>query len=87
VIENMKTLVMALALLGLLAGPALANQCPLLIKQVRDACAGKTDDACKKALALADEAEKLHKAGKHAESIAKAQEAAKPINLTLKMKE
>ena len=83
----MRTFLMALALVGLLAGPALANQCPLLIKQVRDACAGKTDDACKKALAMADEAEKLHKDGKHAESVAKAQEAAKPINLTLKMKQ
>jgi hypothetical protein len=78
---------MALAMVGLLAGPALANQCPLLIKQIRDACAGKTDDNCKKALTLADEAEKLHKDGKHADSVAKAQEAAKPINLTLKMKE
>ena len=83
----MRAFAMALALVGLLAGPALANQCPLLIKQVRDACAGKTDDACKKALALADDAEKLHKDGKHAESVAKAQEAAKPINLTLKMKQ
>ena len=83
----MRTFVMALAVVGLLAGPAFANQCPLLIKQVRDACAGKTDDACKKALALADDAEKLHKEGKHAESVAKAQEAAKPINLTLKMKQ
>ena len=83
----MRTLVMALTVVGLLAGPAFANQCPLLIKQVRDACAGKTDDACKKALALADDAEKLHKDGKHAESVAKAQEAAKPINLTLKMKQ
>jgi hypothetical protein len=83
----MRTLAMALAVLGLLVGPAFANQCPLLIKQVREACAGKTDDGCKKALALADDAEKLHKEGKHAESVAKAQEAAKPINLTLKMKQ
>ena len=78
---------MALAVVGLLAGPALANQCPLLVKQVRDACAGKTDDACKRAVALADDAEKLHKDGKHTEAVAKAQEAAKPINLTLKMKQ
>ena len=82
----MRMLVMALAMTGLVAGPALANQCPLLIKQVRDACAGKTDDACKKALAMADEAEKLHKDGKHAESVAKADEAAKVIGLTLKKK-
>jgi hypothetical protein len=78
---------MALAMVGLLAGPVMANQCPLLVKQVRDACAGKTDDNCKKAMGLADDAEKLHKDGKHAEAVAKAQEAAKPINLTLKMKQ
>ena len=82
----MKTLAMALALVGLAAGPVLANQCPLLIKQIQDATAGKTDDASKKALAMAAEAKALHEAGKHAESVAKAQEAAKVINLELKMK-
>ncbi len=82
----MKTLVMALAILGLVAGPALANQCPLLIKQIQDATAGKTDDASKKAIAMANEAKALHDAGKHAESIAKAKEAAAAINLQLKMK-
>ena len=82
----MKTLMMALAVVGLVAGPAVANQCPLLIKQITDATAGKTDDASKKAVALATEAKALHDAGKHAESVAKAQEAAKAINLDLKMK-
>ena len=82
----MKNLVMALAMVSLLAGPALANQCPTLIKQVTDATAGKTDDASKKAVALANEAKALHDAGKHAESVAKADEAAKAINLTLKKK-
>jgi len=83
----MRKFAMALAMVGLLAGPAFANQCPLLIKQVRDATAGKTDDASKKAVALADDAEKLHKEGKHAESIAKAKEAADAIKLQLKMKQ
>jgi hypothetical protein len=82
----MKVLVMALAIVALAAGPALANQCPLLIKQIQDATAGKTDDASKKALALAAEAKTLHDAGKHAESVAKADEAAQAINLTLKKK-
>jgi hypothetical protein len=82
----MRNLVMAFAVLGLLAGPAFASQCPLLIKQVMDATAGKTDDASKKAVALANEAKALHDAGKHAESLAKADEAAKAINLTLKKK-
>ena len=56
----MRNLAMALAVVGLLAGPALASQCPLLIKQVMDATAGKTDDASKKAQTLANEAKALH---------------------------
>ena len=83
----MKNLMMALAMLGLLAGPALANQCPTLIKQITDATAGKTDAASMKAVALAKEAKTLHDAGKHADSVKKAQEAAAAINLQLKMKE
>jgi uncharacterized membrane protein len=83
----MKNLVMTLAMVGLLAGPALANQCPTLIKQIRDATAGKTDDASKKAVALANEAQALHDAGKHSDSVKKAQEAAAAINLELKMKQ
>jgi hypothetical protein len=80
----MKQLAMALALIGMLAGPALAFQCPLLLKQIQDATAGKTDAASKKAMEIAADGEKLHKEGKHAESVAKMDEAAKTINLTLK---
>jgi hypothetical protein len=82
----MKKTLMALALVLATAGAAFANQCPLLIKQIQDATAGKTDDASKKAMALAAEAKALHDAGKHADSIKKAQEAAAAINLQLKMK-
>jgi hypothetical protein len=65
----MKMLLMALAIVALAAAPALANQCPLLIKQIQDATAGKTDEASKKAVALATEAKALHDSGKHAESV------------------
>jgi hypothetical protein len=82
----MKMLMMALAIVAMAAAPALASQCPLLIKQIQDATAGKTDDASKKATALATEAKALHDSGKHAESVAKADEAAKAINLSLKKK-
>ena len=82
----MKQILMALALVLAVAGTALANQCPLLVKQIEDATAGKTDDASKKAQALAAEAKALHAAGKHAESVAKADEAAAAIKLTLKKK-
>ena len=82
----MKKILMTLALVLATAGAAFANQCPLLLKQIQDATAGKTDDASKKANALAAEAKALHDSGKHAESVAKADEAAKAINLTLKKK-
>jgi hypothetical protein len=85
-VTRVKTFIMAFAIVALAAAPALANQCPLLIKQVQDATAGKTDAASKKAMALASEAKALHDSGKHAESVAKADEAAKAINLTLKKK-
>jgi len=38
-------------------------------------------------VALANEAKALHEAGKHADSVKKAQEAAAAINLQLKMKQ
>jgi long-subunit fatty acid transport protein len=82
----MRQALMALVMVGVMAGPAFAFQCPLLIKQIKEATAGKTDEASKKAVALADEAQKLHAAGKHAESVAKADEAAKAIKLSLKKK-
>jgi hypothetical protein len=82
----MRILVLALAVLALVAGPALASQCPTLIKQVNDAVGTKTDAASMKAKSLAADAQKLHEAGKHAESVAKAEEAATAINLTLKKK-
>lgn len=82
----MKKILIALVLVLATAGAAFANQCPLLMKQISDATAGKTDDASKKANALAAEAKALHDSGKHAESVAKAKEAAAAIKLELKMK-
>jgi len=82
----MKKLVMALAMVSLMAGPALAGQCPLLIKQLNDATGNRLDAAAAKAKELTAESEALHKAGKHAESVAKADDAAKAIGLTLKKK-
>jgi hypothetical protein len=59
-----------------------AGQCPLLVKQLRDA---KVADAGKAAEVqkLTDECEALHKAGKHAESVAKCDEAAAAGGITL----
>jgi hypothetical protein len=58
-------------------GVAMANSCPKLIKEGRDAAAKmKADDPkVKAAVAKLNEAQKLHDGGKHAESMAKANEA------------
>jgi hypothetical protein len=63
--------------LAFTSGVALASNCPVLIKQGRDAAAkmdGK-DAKVRQALAKLDEAQKLHEAGKHADSMATAKEA------------
>ena len=85
----MKRLGIAIAVLTFLAAPAMANQCPLLIKQLNDAVDNRmasNDTAGSTARKLAKEAEALHKEGKHAEAVEKAQEAAKVIRLQLQMK-
>lgn len=78
--------VLSLAIVAFTAGPGLASQCPALIKQVRDGVGNRFDNAKYTALGLADEAEKLHKEGKHAESEAKAEAAAKAAGINLKKK-
>jgi hypothetical protein len=63
--------------LALTSGLALASSCPKVIKQGRDAAAKmKADDPkVKGAVAKLDDAQKLHDSGKHAESLARANEA------------
>ena len=58
-------------------GVAMASSCPKVIKEGRDAAAKmKADDPkVKAAVAKLNEAQKLHDGGKHAESLAKANEA------------
>lgn len=82
----MRYLLMALAMVGLMAGPALAFQCPLLIKQINEMTGNRVDAGKNQAVAMAKEAENLHKAGKHAEAVAKADEAAKAAGIMLKKK-
>jgi hypothetical protein len=76
----MKRLIAMTALaagLAFAAGPALASNCPVVIKQGREAAAKmKADDPkVKQALAKLDEAQKLHDGGKHTESLKTADEA------------
>lgn len=70
--------VAVIALLVLAMGaPVFASQCPTLIKQANDQMASmdQNSDKVKKAKQLVAEADRLHKAGSHTESVAKAQEA------------
>jgi len=64
-----------------------ANQCPLLIKQLKDGTAkisdAKTKGEVEKMIA---EAQKLHDEGKHADSVKKCEEAAKVAGIKLEMK-
>lgn len=84
----LKAFVIAIAALVLLASPALASQCPLLIKQLNEAAEKlKADDAMvKKAKPMIAEAQKLHDGGKHADAIKKCDEAAKALGVELKKK-
>lgn len=82
----MRILVIALAAIGLAAGPALAGQCPALIKQIQDRTGNRLDAGANSAKQLARQSDELHKAGKHAESVAKADEAAQAAGITLMKK-
>ena len=72
--------------LVLCASTALAFQCPALIKQVNDAAGNRLDSAGYTAREMVKEAEALHKAGKHADAVMKAEDAAKAIGLKLQMR-
>ena len=71
------TAVAVSAALAVSTGVAMANSCPTLIKQGREAAAKAPagDAKTKQAVAKLDEAQKLHESGKHAESMAAAKEA------------
>jgi hypothetical protein len=82
----MKSFVTALVLVALAAGPALASQCPTLQAQIDRAIGNRFDPGAANARSLASQANSLHVAGKHAESEAKYDEAAKAAGITLQKK-
>jgi len=83
----MKAVLIAVALVFFLASPAMAGQCPTLIKQLNAAVEKTKDDAkAKEAKVLIAEAQKLHDGKKHADSVAKCDEAAKVLGIKLKKK-
>lgn len=66
------------------SGVAMASNCPILIKQGKDAAATmKADDPkVKEANAKLAEAQKLHDGGKHADSVKTANEALALLGVT-----
>ena len=84
----MKVLAILIAALVLVASPAMAGQCPLLIKQLNDAVGKmKADDAkAKQAKEMIAEAQKLHDGAKHADAIKKCDEAATLLGVKLEKK-
>ncbi len=82
----MKSFVTALVLVASAAAPALAGQCPLLQAQIDKAIGTRYDPSAANARQIAAQANDLHKAGKHAESEAKYDEAAKAAGITLQKK-
>ena len=79
----MKPVLMSIAVLVFAVTPALAHECPLLHRQVMAAADDRLDDAAYKAKMLAAEGDALHKAGQHDASVAKYEEAAKAMTITL----
>jgi len=86
--KKLMALFAVVMMLGAGAGVAFARECPLLIKQLKDASAKETD-AKKKADAdkLIAQAQKQHEDGKHADSVKTADEAAKVLGVKLEHKQ
>jgi len=80
----MKSFITALVLVASLAAPALANECPTLQAQIDAAIGTRYDPDAARVKQLATQAWSLHVAGRHAESVAKYEEAAKAAGITLK---
>ena len=74
------TIVIALVAV-LAAGPALAFQCPKLVKKIEDETALRYDEAAANAKVKAVEAAELHAKGKHAEAEQAAKDGLKLLGM------
>lgn len=63
-----KLIVFSVVAVLAIATPALASQCPKLVKQINDAAGNRFDATAAQARVDAGKAQKLHAEGKHAES-------------------
>jgi hypothetical protein len=82
--EPMRGIVVATVVATLVvfsAGPALAFQCPSLIKKIEDETATRFDPAAGEAKEKAAKAAELHGQGKHAESVEAAKEGLKALGM------
>jgi ABC-type transporter MlaC component len=70
-----KLIVMFAVAVIAIASPALAFQCPKLVKQINDTAGNRFDATAQQARIDAASAAKLHAEGKHAESVKTAQDA------------
>jgi len=76
-VKKLAVFALVAALVLAVGAPAYAFKCPSLIKQANDQMAtmDQNSDKVKKAKVLVEEADKLHKAGNHPDSVKKAEEA------------
>ena len=80
------SIAIATALVGIYAGPALAGECPMLQGQMERQVSNRLDGAAYTARENMKEASALHTQGKHAESVAKYEAAAKAVDVKLDRK-
>ena len=80
------SIAIATALVGVCGGPALAGECPMLQTQMERQVNNRLDGAAYTARENMKQASALHTEGKHAESVAKYEEAAKAVGVTLDRK-
>ncbi|HEY7437559.1 MAG TPA: hypothetical protein VIE41_20625 [Methylomirabilota bacterium] len=80
------SIAIATALVGICGGPALAGECPLLQAQMERQVNNRFDSAAYQARENMRQAAALHQSGKHAESVAKYDEAAKAVGVKLEHK-
>lgn len=75
--KKLAVFVLVAVLVLAVGAPAYAFKCPSLMKQANEQMAklDQNSEKVKKAKALVAEADKLHKAGSHADSVKKAEEA------------
>ncbi len=80
------SIAIATGLVGICGGPALASECPLLQAQMERQVNNRFDSAAYTARENMKQASALHAEGKHADSVAKYEEAAKVVGVTLDRK-